>query len=48
MKQGLRKFIVSTLRGLSPSTRIFIANRLMRWSVRLAFLANEIAPEITE
>lgn len=42
----LRNFIVSTLKGLKPSTRIFIASKLTACSVRLASLAHEIAPEI--
>ena len=45
-KRRLRNFIVYTLKGLKPSTRIFIASKLTACSVQLASLAHEIAPEI--
>lgn len=46
MSLWLRNFIVNALKSFKPSTRIAIATRLTRWSVRLAFLAHEIEPEI--
>lgn len=46
MRFSLRKFIINALKRLPTSMRISIGQRSTHWSLRLASLAVEIAPEI--
>lgn len=46
MLRMLKRFVVNILRGLNPTTRIFIASKLTLCGLRYISLAQEIAPEI--